>query len=48
MKDWENYFDDKNEKPLDRLVDSYSNTSIFRKKWRRRCVHLPSKVITHM
>lgn len=30
MRDWENYFDDKNEQPLDNLVDSYSNTSVFR------------------
>lgn len=28
--DWEKYFDDKDEKPLDRLVEGYSHTSIFR------------------
>jgi len=29
--DWENELYNKNEKPLDRLVDGYSHTSIFRK-----------------
>ena len=31
MIDWEKELYDENEKPLDRLVDSYSHTSIFRK-----------------
>ncbi|MBR5515851.1 MAG: SGNH/GDSL hydrolase family protein [Clostridia bacterium] len=29
--DWQNYLYPENEKPLDRLVEGYSNTSIFRK-----------------
>lgn len=28
--DWEKELYDKNEKPLDKLVDGYSNTSVFR------------------
>jgi len=28
--DWKKYFDTENEKPLDRLVEGYSNTAIFR------------------
>ena len=29
--DWNSYFDIKNEKPLDKLVEGYSRTSVFRK-----------------
>ncbi len=29
--DWQKELYDNNEKPLDKLVDGYSNTSVFRK-----------------